>query len=91
MTYDLNTEMSYAFMDRDAARIRRAIDAGADPCGSLDGAGYTWLHMAADRHLVEVAELLLERGADAVVNAREPRFGNTPCTVPCMQAAAEGT
>ncbi len=62
----------------DAAKVKEFLDAGMDPNARFD-ANLTPLHAAAMRSQVEVAKLLVERGAD--LSLRDDSIGMTPLGV----------
>jgi ankyrin repeat protein len=77
------SELHYCGTASGAARL---LDAGEDP-GLQDKDGFTPLHFAAQEGNVDVAKVLLERGApvDAV-----NKFGNTPLFTAVFDSRGEG-
>ncbi|XP_006644703.1 integrin-linked protein kinase 1-like [Oryza brachyantha] len=67
-------QLMYMAHEGDAEGIQELLDAGADP-NFRDSDGRTALHIAACEGHAEVADLLLQRGADAVA---EDRWSSTP-------------
>ncbi len=65
-----------AVSQRDLARVERLLDANAGLACKRDPSGATALHYAALVGEPEIAQLLVERGAD--INAADDEFGATP-------------
>lgn len=57
-------EAATAVRWKDNAKASALIDSGSFGVNQQDGEGYTLLHLAADQNNLELARLLLERGAD---------------------------
>jgi ankyrin repeat protein len=68
------TDLHYAAVDADVARVRSLIADGAN-AGAADDGGWTPLHFAVQSQAFEICELLLRAGSavDAVDS-----YGNTP-------------
>jgi ankyrin repeat protein len=68
--------LHFAAQDGDLGQVRRLLSEGLD-INAFDDLGKTPLHYAVEKERFEVAQYLIEHGAD--VNARhEPSAGNTP-------------
>lgn len=68
--------LHFAAQDGDFDEVRRLVSDGAD-VNVFDSLGKTPLHYAVEREWLEIAQYLIEQGAD--VNARhESSIGNTP-------------
>jgi hypothetical protein len=61
---------------RDANQVRRILDEHGELVHARDEAGVTALHYATFDGLREIAQLLLDRGAE--INSRDSQFGATP-------------
>jgi hypothetical protein len=72
----MSAELFSAVASADAARVRELLAADPGAAHANDDQGATPLHYAAFNGCRDIAELLLQRGAD--VNARDGRFGATP-------------
>ena len=69
-------QLHFAAQDGDLDRVRRLLTEGYD-VNVFDDLGKTPLHYAVEHERLEVAQYLIDHGAD--VNARhEPGIGNTP-------------
>ncbi|MEM9002941.1 MAG: ankyrin repeat domain-containing protein [Cyanobacteria bacterium P01_F01_bin.86] len=66
LVYHTNTALTYAARDGFIAIARVLIDAGAE-VNWIDGEGVTPLILASFKNHVELAELLLDHGADVTV------------------------
>lgn len=55
---------------KDDAKATALIDGGSFDVNRQDGEGYTLLHLAADQNNLELAKLLLERGADPNIRSK---------------------
>jgi len=60
-------EFSFAVQDGDRAAVKKALDKGM-PAGQRDSFGYPVFYWAAESGNVDMAELLLSRGADATAS-----------------------
>lgn len=68
--------LHFAAQDGDLGRVKRFLSEGCD-INAFDELGKTPLHYAVEKERFEVAQYLIEQGAD--VNAHhEPSVGNTP-------------
>ncbi len=65
---------------KNVSAAKKALDAGADP-NAVDGEGVSALHHAVLRKKLDLAELLVSRGAD--LNVRDREDGYTPLHVLC--------
>lgn len=70
-----------AVIDNDVMRVHQLLtpDGDIDPNGTLDEAGITPLHYAAQNNALEVIPLLIEAGADPDVKTHPE--GDTPLTI----------
>lgn len=84
---DQGEELREAARRGDVARVRALLDAGVKP-DSPGRHGMTALIVAAAAGQVEIARLLVERGAD--VNARETFFNSTPLGAAAFRARHAG-
>jgi len=57
------SELHNAVIAKDLARVRSLLESGADP-SARDGSGWTPLHFSAQDYSLEIAELLLDFGAN---------------------------
>lgn len=66
-------ELTNAVIDRDAVKVARLLSEGADP-NSVDHAGWSPLHFAAQNNDAEMARMLLDEGASFSLR---DAYGNT--------------
>ena len=72
----LGGDLHFAAQDGDLARVQQLVARG-DDVNAFDDLAKTPLHYAVEFERFEIAEFLIQHGAD--VNARdEPSIGNTP-------------
>jgi Ankyrin repeats (3 copies) len=72
----MNHELFTAVASGNAGRVRELLASDPDVVSGKDDQGATALHYATLNGHLEIANLLLEQGAD--VNARDEQFGATP-------------
>ena len=80
------TDLHYAALDGDLARVRELLAGGADP-SAADRQDFTPLHFAAQSYAPAVVDVLLEAGADL---EHRNQFGNTALFVAVMNSQGRG-
>ena len=76
VSMDHTDKLIKAIKLRDANQVRRILDEHGELVHARDEAGATALHYATFDGLREIAQLLLDRGAE--INSRDSQFGATP-------------
>ncbi|MBA3954492.1 ankyrin repeat domain-containing protein [Candidatus Dependentiae bacterium] len=83
---DLDSQLLKAVQLGTREQIEQLLQAGANP-NAVTYRGYTPLHWAANRGLTDMAQLLLDKGAN--VNATDHRFGYTPLHIAASSGYTE--
>lgn len=71
-----------AVINHDAKRVNTLLNAGTNPCASVDKAAITPLHFAAQVNAITIVPLLLLAGAN--LHAKTKPEGQTPLDVACQ-------